>query len=793
VLVGPAGIGKTTLLEHCVRSRDHVIVRCLLAFSSREYRPLSHALAQPFLGSPEDVATDVLAAVGDQILAVEDLHWADAGTLAVVHTIIGRVPMIVSSRASLETNETSFLELIEVSPLDRRQADELVRRRHPELGDDQRSLVVAAAAGNPFLLENLSRDGSVSPTFRAAIADRIAQLSNEVVDELEGLALHGAPSPAGGFPALESGVDGITAIAADGNIWFSHDLFRAALQDSLSHDRVRRLRLDLADRLPDADAAHHLFALGEFEEAARRARCAAESADPITRAELLALAVDALGESSPARSLLDAAAAAIDAHRPAEARRFASKVVGGDEEIAEASLHRARADWLEGNGQGAFELVEHALRSVAGTSTVIEARLTVERAFISVRHRVGDQSIIPLADAAVDVAVRCDVDRARALNTAGLARSHLGREGWQELFAAAYDAAMADGDDEELFASRYWLLSALGFYGPMAEAIALGAEMVATTERLGARRWYHHFLGAHVVHLSARGDIPDAVLEDCERLLHEAPLFRNRAQVELALASAFVDRGSLEQCAKLIGAGQVAVRSDEDIALLACARCELALAQRDLGGMREALAAIVSSGASFFGLNAVAESAAIHLAYSHPGELAPPTTVTTLTPVLDAVAIEREAHERQLQGDIDGAIQACGAAAEAWERRGLQRFARRALLGRAEISVAAGDLERAARLLATMAHSTDVTGRRRESLGFEITRMLARRAVTDRELEVLHLVGAGLTTVQIAGQLGISVSTVNSHVVAAMRRLGARTRVQAASLIGFESPDRTLF
>jgi DNA-binding CsgD family transcriptional regulator len=267
-------------------------------------------------------------------------------------------------------------------------------------------------------------------------------------------------------------------------------------------------------------------------------------------------------------------------------------------------------------------------------------------------------------------------------------------------------------------------------------------------------------------------------------MLQEAPRFRNRAQVELALVAAHVDRGNLEIGDRIVEAGELVARGQEDVALLACARCEIALARRDASLMNDALRAIVESGAAFFGLNAIAESAAINLAFAAPGEVDPPATVTTLTPVLDVVGVERDAFDRQRAGDIDGAIRACESAAEAWTQRGLLRFARRSRLAQVEIAFAAGDLDRAERLLAGVPTSpVDVSSRRRSELAIEIGRRRARSQVTARELEILDLVGAGLTSRLIATQLGISVSTVDTHVDAAMRRLGARTRVHAASLV----------
>ncbi|GFJ95770.1 helix-turn-helix transcriptional regulator [Phytohabitans rumicis] len=56
--------------------------------------------------------------------------------------------------------------------------------------------------------------------------------------------------------------------------------------------------------------------------------------------------------------------------------------------------------------------------------------------------------------------------------------------------------------------------------------------------------------------------------------------------------------------------------------------------------------------------------------------------------------------------------------------------------------------------------------------------------LTDRERDVLHLVAAGEPTRRIAGQLGISTETVETHIRSGMRKLGARTRTEAAARLG---------
>jgi DNA-binding CsgD family transcriptional regulator len=79
-------------------------------------------------------------------------------------------------------------------------------------------------------------------------------------------------------------------------------------------------------------------------------------------------------------------------------------------------------------------------------------------------------------------------------------------------------------------------------------------------------------------------------------------------------------------------------------------------------------------------------------------------------------------------------------------------------------------LGRAQRALRRHAVRRDVRGRR------------AGDDLTDRERAVLKLVAQGEPTRRIAGQLGISRETVETHIRAGMRKLGARTRTEAAAL-----------
>jgi DNA-binding NarL/FixJ family response regulator len=51
--------------------------------------------------------------------------------------------------------------------------------------------------------------------------------------------------------------------------------------------------------------------------------------------------------------------------------------------------------------------------------------------------------------------------------------------------------------------------------------------------------------------------------------------------------------------------------------------------------------------------------------------------------------------------------------------------------------------------------------------------------LTDRERQVLKLLGGGLTTAEISDQLDVTASTVKSHISHALAKLGARNRLEA--------------
>ena len=71
----------------------------------------------------------------------------------------------------------------------------------------------------------------------------------------------------------------------------------------------------------------------------------------------------------------------------------------------------------------------------------------------------------------------------------------------------------------------------------------------------------------------------------------------------------------------------------------------------------------------------------------------------------------------------------------------------------------------------------------------------ARALLTDRELHVLHLVGAGCTSREISARLGISHKTVENHKQRAFGKLGVQNQAHAVSVAvraGFLRSDQVL-
>ena len=222
---GDAGIGKSRLirafLEATGSARGRVAIGRCRAFASRPYEALLDVLDA--FGSP---AADLIPAASqdeqrsrivDAVLAsasrhasiaiVEDVHWADHETVAVLarlaeHVSTRRLLVVVSYRgADVHADHPLFgpiaglargpaVSEIDLEPLSHHETNALIEGALEGAGDltpDACRAVASVAEGNPFFIEELlrsaldraggSRTAPAWPaTVRAAIRERIAHL-----------------------------------------------------------------------------------------------------------------------------------------------------------------------------------------------------------------------------------------------------------------------------------------------------------------------------------------------------------------------------------------------------------------------------------------------------------------------------------------------------------------------------------------------------------------------------------------------------------------------------------------
>ncbi|HEY8302610.1 MAG TPA: AAA family ATPase [Jatrophihabitans sp.] len=182
VVVGEAGIGKTTLLRSVAAAAGRSVAEggALSTLSWLQYLPLERALGESVSGDATAVAATVEARVRDGVLVLDDLHWADTGTLEVVGLLAGRVGLLAGVRrgdhaapAVLDRLRAAGFVEITLAPLDRRDADTLVRSLRPDLGEAAVQRVIDRTGGNPLLLHELTASGEPTASLRLAIAARL--------------------------------------------------------------------------------------------------------------------------------------------------------------------------------------------------------------------------------------------------------------------------------------------------------------------------------------------------------------------------------------------------------------------------------------------------------------------------------------------------------------------------------------------------------------------------------------------------------------------------------------------
>ena len=780
-VVGPAGIGKTTLARRVLAGRRHVIGGGLALLAERRYFALERALRRPVAGEPEAVAEQVLDELDGRVLFVDDVHWIDEATAEVVALLVGHAPILATSRnAGLGPAPHPWperVELIHLEPLPVSVARRLVRLRHPQLDDAGTESLVAAAQGSPLLIETLASDTALSPTLGAALASRLDGLPDGDRDALGRLALLGRPATAAVVGLAPGSSAGELVRWERGLVDFSHGLVGEAVADLLEPAGARRLHADLADRLPDEEAARHELAAGHADRAMERAvRAAASTSDISTRADLLLVAAQAcpIGDRARDRRWLDAAEALVDAGRWSEAQACADRVGDTPPEVAaEAALHRGRALWFAGDLPAARTAFGDGMLRIGEAGTDLAARLMLERAYLAVRHENSGR--VTAASGALEAAERAGRHVLRARATLGAALLYEGQPGWEPLLEEVAEAAFVAGDIELSCTAAYHLASGLGFIGRLDEGTTLAERQAERARGHGLSTWETHFDSIVLVNRGLAGGFPEWVRDEAQAFLAAHPVFRNRFQAHLSLVLALCDLDKVDQARHRLELMGADAASPEANLFTSIAAAELAWLAGDLGEARAAVEQARTHGDAWFGVRIMAEAAAAHVAVEHDEPFTVELPSTTL-PELWSALHDLAGLQAWQDGDAATAIAELDRAARTWQEVGLTRFAVRSAAMAAALAQRVGRRDRAARRAAAveLARRAQHAALRRR---IGATRL---EGLTAREEAVMLLVAQGRTTGDVAAALDISAATVDSHIRSARRKLGAASRRQAA-------------
>ncbi|MEW6583294.1 MAG: hypothetical protein AB1416_11100, partial [Actinomycetota bacterium] len=396
VVLGEAGVGKTAAVREAAARSGRPIVEAgaLATLSWHPYLPFRRLLGRAPAGDPARVAGEVERAVGDGLLFLDDVHWADRETRAAIPHLAGRVPLVAAVRRGDPAFDATLAELdaagfvrLALEPLENDDAVALVTRLRPGIAPAAATTLAARAGGNPLMIEELAATGEPSASLRLAIDARLRLLSPAARRAMDMLSLAGRPLPAdvlgrGGGELVESGL----AQRRDTDVAVRHALLAETAAAALDGDTRRDLGVALAACSPDpGERARHLAAAGAPEQAHTLAmEAAALASTPGERALHLELAARCAEGPGGDALRVEAAAALAEADLCERAARLLDDVAAQDATVAaRRHLYRSRVALSRTDVEEARAECALGLALVDGTETEIEARLALHDAQIA--------------------------------------------------------------------------------------------------------------------------------------------------------------------------------------------------------------------------------------------------------------------------------------------------------------------------------------------------------------------------------------------------------------------------
>lgn len=831
LVAGEAGLGKTTLVRRfcdCAGSVrvlwgvcDPLATPAPLGPVVEVAAQLDGAAAKTVTGTsrPHEVAQallDDLAGDSPTVVVIEDLHWADDGTLDVLIYLarrVERVPVLVICTYRDEDLDAthrlrSTLGLLATAPrVERLFLEPLsldaVRALSAAAGRDG-DAVFATTAGNPFFVGELlaATPDEVPATVRDVVLGRVSQLDDDARELLELVSVArpqaelwlldaAAAVPLG---ALERCLAAGMLERHGDAVSFRHELARLAVEQALNPERAAALHLQVLRALEGAGAeparlVHHAEAaretasllrhalaagersagLGAHREAGEQYARALSVADPLREAERAEL----LSRYAFERYLTDRLDEAIEAQREAvELFRVAD-----DQQQAEGDGLRSLSRYLWFGGRN--EEAEAAAREAVAVLEQLPAEASLARAYSNISQlrmlAYDAAAAIDWGTRALELAERCGAEEivVHALANVGSAEVLIGlEEPGRAKLEKSVARALALGLEDDA-GRAYANLST-----PAVERrqFALADRYIAD----GIAYCDDHDLVSYGVYLRAwrarlaldSGRWRAAADFAAEVLAHPRASPPTRIVASVVGGLLAVRTGDAEHGEALLDeALAVAAPTGElqRLAPVAAARAEAAWLRGDTPGVDAATAT-------------VAELAAERRQPWLLGDLAIWRRRAGLTAPAGDVSPPVRA---ELEGEF-------AAASSLWSDLGCPYEAALALAGAGEEKALRRALAELQRLGAAPA-ARIVVRRLREQGARGIPRGPYRAArqnpagLTGRELEVLALLTQSFRNIDIARRLVVSPRTVDHHVSRILAKLNARTRgeaVEAARQLG---------
>lgn len=803
VVVGPAGIGKTALVTAAVNRLDggSGVERALRRGAAVDFladRPLlclGRALGRaPLDGDDEAIVDDIATTVGDAVLFLDDLHWADDRTIALLGRLADAVTLVVALRAGTDRADRAGgalegrAEVVELGPLPPDESLALLHDLAPALGEDDAVRLVQRAGGNPLALGVLASGGGAEGV--TSLAAAVAAVSPEARRLLCRLALEDRTVELAGPGASELTRAGLVLGSDGGEVRLAGDIIGELALAATTDEERQAIHAEVAARADDpARAAAHWAAAGARDRAHRAARDGADRATSVElRADLLALAAETAPPAEQWACIRDAVDLLLDIGRTDLTRpllALADRLEPPDE-LGWAEREALRASLLvsEGSLPDAARVLEPVLARADRLPPQLVCTLLGLRAGI----RVFDGDVAAaLADVATtrELASRTGSDAVAAdLVAAGLALFG-GHPAWRSEFEQVFERAQATRRPSVTFECGQALATAHFLTLDPDAGAAVCVELEKLARRHNHLGWCRRARALRAVYRTLWELAPADVVDELTVLAHAPRGDDPNPAAVLAVTEA--DRGEFAAAEAALALIDAASSTRASVA-----RCWAEAEVAWLAGDLERAARAVEDGRNRVGLLdlwgpallTTGRWAAWELGGA-PGDIPEPLA---LLPAYRGFPAEGRGIVARAEGRPDEAA-AHFAEAAAHHEHSFVRSALRCRWAAADAAAAAGRTDEAHTALVALRDRGQATSqqallrrvdRSLRALGSQTRRTDDNAPLTARQREVLELVGLGLSTPQIAARLQLRPSTVDSHIRNARLRLGARTRREAA-------------